>query len=335
MTDRERIFGFKKIFNEAIDEAGSICILGHIGPDGDCIGSALAVRSYIEERKKKRGQGLKELCVYLEEASDKFAYLKGFDGISHDTDALKAHELCIVLDCGDLSRLGKFLPYLKLSEKAVCVDHHITNDGFTELSLVEPEASSTSELVFDLFEEEYMTRALAEAVYTGIVHDTGVFRYSCTSPHTMEIAGKCMSYGIDFGDIIDDSFFSMTIDQKAVLGRVLLEMETYLDGRFVLGHIDAASMELHNVTNKDMDGIIDQLRTTRGALGAAFLYQCKNRSYKVSLRSNCDKLNVAGIAALFGGGGHIRAAGCFMGPDLRSDIKKIIDEVTKQIGSDE
>ena len=323
---------FKQLFNKAIDEAETICILGHTSPDGDCIGSALSVCTYIKNRNLIKGSKKAEVTVYLEEASEKFSYLHGFSDICHDTDTGRNYDLSIVLDCGDISRLGKFSVYLKRAERSLCVDHHVTNEGFADEALIVPKASSTSELCFDLFEEDYIDKYAAEAVYTGLVHDTGVFRYSCTSPHTMEVAGRCMAFGIDFGMIIDDSFFSMSIVQKAVLGRVLSEMETALSGKLVIGHMDAKTMELYGVKNKDMDGMIDQLRTTRGAVGAAFLYQCPNRTYKLSLRSNSDELNVAEIAAIFGGGGHVRAAGCFMGSDLRADIDRIIEEVRKRIG---
>lgn len=323
---------FSLAFNDAIDEAGSICILGHINPDGDCLGSTLSTMAYIKRRYADKGFRNRTVKVYLDVASEKFAYLEGFHDICHE-DSDQVYDLCIVLDCGDAARVGHFLPLLKAAKRKLCVDHHITNEGFAELSLIEQDASSTSELMADLFEERYVDRAIAEALYTGIVHDTGVFRYDCTSPHTMEVAGRCMSYGIDFGEIIDDSFFAMTAVQKAALGRVLSEMEVCLEGRIVFGHIEARTMELYGVTSREMDGIVDQLRTTRGALGAIFMYQCKNRSYKASLRSNTDELNVAAIAQTFGGGGHLRAAGCFMGPDLKDDKEKLLSEIRKQLGT--
>ena len=326
---------FKALFNKKISNAGSVCILGHISPDGDCLGSTLSVASYIKNCFCADGKEEDRVRVYLEEASSKFAYLKGFSDICHDEKEVKAYDLCIVLDCGDTGRVGKFLPFLKAAGDSICVDHHITNEGFAASSLIEPDASSTSELVYDLFLPEYIDRDIAEAVYTGIIHDTGVFRYDCTSAHTMEIAGACMSHGIDFGHIIDDSFFAMDKNQKAVLGRVLSEMEVLLDGKIALGHIDAAAMELYGVTSKDMDGIVDQLRTTRGVLGAIFMYQCRNRTYKVSLRSNSDSFNAARTAMAFGGGGHVKAAGCFMGTDLRDDINKLVHEISLQLDSEE
>lgn len=318
-------------FNGMLDEAKSICILGHIGPDGDCLGSTLALWNYVKARGRAAGTE-KKVQVYLEEFSSKFNYLPGAAEICSDKQAEGSFELCVVCDCADEGRLGPFARFYRSASHSFCIDHHATNAGFAEAAVIKPEASSTCEVLFDLMEPEYIDRDVAECVYTGLVHDTGVFRYSSTSPHTMEIAGKCMAYGFDFGSIIDDSFFAMSLPQKQVLGRVLMEMEAHLGGRLVASAINRKTMEFYGVTGKEMDGMIDELRTTRGAVCAVFQYQTLNRQFKISLRSNSDQLNVAAIAQQFGGGGHVKAAGCFMGMNPKENLKKIIAEVEKQIG---
>lgn len=315
-----------------IREAESICILGHVSPDGDCAGSTLGTLSYIRTMLSATGMQ-KEVQVYLEEFSSKFSYLPGYDEVSHEPDTGKRYDLCIVCDCADEARLGKFSRYLNSAEKSFCADHHATNGGFADAFEIKPDASSTCEVLWDLFEEAYLSRDLALCIYTGLVHDTGVFRYSCTSSHTMAIAGRCMDFGIPFGDIIDDSFFAMNYNQKLALGRALSEMQSCLGGRLIVSWIDAETMKLYGVTNKDMDGIIDQLRTTRGALCAVFMYQTQNRQYKVSLRSNSDSLDVSRIAQVFGGGGHVKAAGCFMSASPSQNVEKLITELEKQLGT--
>lgn len=339
-----------------IRDAKSICILGHTGPDGDCAGSTLGVRNYIEnmtrdnevseaqetggktaqeqisDSKKETEPKGKEVQVYLEPFSNKFSYLAGYETVCHEPDKDTVYDLCIVCDCADEKRLGKFAHFLKTAKQSFCVDHHYTNEGFADCSVICPDASSTCEVLYDLMNPKWIDRAVAECIYTGIIHDTGVFRYSSTSPHTMEIAGKCMAFGFPFGEIIDDSFFSMTFLQKQVLGHVLSGISEWLSGRVVYAAIDRKTMDQFGVGNKEMDGFIDQLRTTRGALCAVFLYQAKDGQYKVSLRSNSDQLNVAAVAQAFGGGGHIKAAGCFMGPDADADREQILAEIKKQIG---
>ena len=319
--------------NEMIRVAESICILGHIGPDGDCAGSTLGMRSYI--LSMSRAEGLqKTVQVYLEEFSEKFSYLPGYETVSHDPAEEKRYDLCIVCDCADEGRLGKFYSYLKNAGKSFCADHHVTNGGFADVCEIRPEASSTCEVIWDLMEQRYVNRDAAVCIYTGIVHDTGVFRYSSTSPHTMEIAGRCMSFGFDFGEIIDDSFFAMSFGQKLILGRALSEMQSRLSGKLVASSVSAETMQFYGVGKKEMDGIIDELRTTRGALCAVFMYQTQNRQYKVSLRSNTDAVDVSRIAKAFGGGGHKRAAGCFMSADPAKNLEKIEAEVEKQLAEE-
>ncbi len=321
---------YKLIFNSLISEAKSIAILGHLSPDGDCAGSVLGVYNYVLNFTKEKQLSEKRVSAYLEEFSDKFSYLNGYAEVIHEpTD--KIYDLCIVCDCGDDSRLGKFSFIQKNAVHSFCLDHHITNKGFAEYCIVKPEASSSCEVLFDLLDEDMLDKNTAECIYTGIIHDTGVFRYSSTSRHTMDIAGKCMSFGFDFGKIIDDSFFSMSLTQKKVMGKVLFETESYLDGKVIVGSIDAASMKEYGVSSKDMDGIIDNLRTTRNALCAVFMYQTLNRQYKISMRSNSDDINVAKIAQGFGGGGHVKAAGCFLGPSVKENTQKLLNEIEKQL----
>src|SRR5699024_492363 len=146
-------------------------------------------------------------------------------------------------------------------------------------------ASSTCEVLFGQMDEKYIDKSVAECLYTGIVHDTGVFKFSCTSPKTMEIAGRLMGKGVDFGNIIDDSFYRKTYIQNQILGRALLESITFLGGRCIFSAIRQNEMKFYGVDGKDMDGIIDQLRLTEGVEVAIFMYQTGASEYKVSLRS--------------------------------------------------
>jgi len=291
------------------------------------VGSTLAVYNYV---KALRGEDF-PVQVYLEEASSKFAYLKGFGEICHTNDDGKRYELAVVCDCADEKRLGRFSGYYEQAPHSFVIDHHYTNTGYGECFVVDPEASSACEIVYGLLEEEYFNQEIAKCIYTGIVHDTGVFRYTCTSPNTMKTAAACMAKGIPFGDIIDDSFFSMSFAQKRMLGVVLNGLRQDFDGRFVFGFADQKMKDEYGLTNKELDGFIDAIRSISGVLAAAFLYQCRDGQFKLSLRSNSDAVNVADIAASFGGGGHKRAAGCFMGSDPEEDYEMIKEKVGEQL----
>lgn len=312
------------VLEQMLEGTGSVVILGHVRPDGDCLGSTLGLYHYIQTNYPAI-----RAAVYLEESSPKFGYLAGYDAILHETDE-ERYELCICLDCGDEERLGSFGVFLANASKSLCLDHHITNTRFCEVNLVSENASSTCEVLFEQLDEEKIDKAAAECLYTGLIHDTGVFKYSCTSARTMEIAGKLMAKGIDFGSIIDNSFYKKTYVQNQILGRALLESITFLDGKCIFSALRQSEMEFYGVNGKDMDGIIDQLRLTEGVEVAIFMYQTGPQEFKVSLRSQ-NAVDVSRIASYFGGGGHVRAAGCTMSGRIHDVVNNLSLHIAKQL----
>lgn len=317
----------KKKFEEFLDGAQTVCILGHINPDGDCVGSTLSFYNYIKKRNPE-----KKVTVFLDSPSAKFSYLHGFENIITECAIEKSYDLAVVCDCGDPKRLGKFVKYLESAKKSFLIDHHATNTGFCDERLIRPESSSTSELAYSFMEDVLIDKDIAECIYTGIIHDTGVFKYNSTSRRTMEIAARCMETGIEFGKIIDGSFYSMSVPQRRLLGHVLTGLTEALSGKFVYAVLDRKTMLSYGIeSSRETDGFIDNIRETDGALGAAFFYQIPDGTYKGSLRSNSAQLDVSKIAMNHGGGGHVMAAGCFLGRNVEEDIKKIIEEVKEQI----
>lgn len=312
------------VLEQMLEGTGSVAILGHVRPDGDCLGSTLGLYHYLQINYPAI-----RAAVYLEESSPKFGYLQGYESIRHETDN-ESYELCICLDSGDEERLGAFGIYLKNASRSLCLDHHITNTRYCEVNLVAENASSTCEVLFEQLDEEKIDKAAAECFYTGLIHDTGVFKYSCTSARTMEIAGKLMAKGIDFGSIIDNSFYKKTYIQNQILGRALLESITFLDGKCIFSALRQSDMEFYGVNGKDMDGIIDQLRLTEGVEVAIFMYQTGPQEFKVSLRSQ-NQVDVSRIASYFGGGGHVRAAGCTMSGRIHDVVNNLSLHIAKQL----
>ncbi|WP_097002826.1 DHH family phosphoesterase [Lacrimispora amygdalina] len=308
-----------------LKDVKNVAILGHVRPDGDCVGSCLAVYNYLEENCPEI-----DAVVYLEKPSVKFAYLKYIDRIVSDFGTDQSYDLCICLDSSDTLRFGEAVKYLNAAKKSLCVDHHITNTGYGTENVVKGEASSTCEVLFGLLDENKISKAVAECIYTGIIHDTGVFKYDCTSAKTMEIAGKMMEKGINYSSIIDDSFYRKTYIQNQILGRALLESITFHGGRCIFSAISKKDMDFYGVGSGDMDGIIDQLRITEGVECAIFMYETACREYKVSLRSTTD-LDVSKIAVYFGGGGHKKAAGCTMTGNIHDVINNLSDQISRQL----
>lgn len=299
----------------------TVAIAGHVRPDGDCVGSCLATYNYIRTQFPQI-----QAVVYLEPIPNLFKFMAGADEIRNDCSEDVSYDLFIALDCGDLGRLGAAAKYFESAQKTVCIDHHVSNQSFADENYIFPDASSTSELIFDLIDTDKITKEIAECIYTGIVHDTGVFQYSCTSAHTMEIAGILMEKGIDFPKIVDKTFFEKTYEQNRILGCALLKSQLHLGGTCISAVITRKEMEEYRVLPKHLEGIVSQLRSTKGVETAIFLYENEDGAYKVSMRS-ASVVDVAEIAVKFGGGGHARAAGITMSGEPEEIMAKLLEEV--------
>jgi phosphoesterase RecJ-like protein len=310
---------------ELAEAAGTIAIVGHVRPDGDCVGSCLAVCNYITEQYPE-----KTVDVYLETPPVKFSYLKQFERICSDPETGKQYDLCICLDSGDRERLGKNVVYLDTAKTSICIDHHITNQGYGAANFVKADASATCELLYDFLDEEKLSKEVAECIYTGILHDTNVFKNSNTTERTMQVAGAMMAKGINFSRIIDESFYKKTYVQNQIMGRAVLESVLFLDGKCIFSVVRKQDMDFYGVEASDLDGIVDQLRVTDGVEVAIFLHETENHVYKVSMRSN-NLVNVSKVASYFGGGGHVRAAGCTMSGSVHDVINNLSAQIDKQI----
>lgn len=311
------------ILSDILKDVKSVGITGHIRPDGDCTGSVLALYNYILENMPEI-----DVDLYLEQPGSEFYYLKNIDKIKN-TPEDKKYDVFFVLDCSSLDRIEPFISCFNNASKTVCIDHHVSNTGFTDLSKIEPQASSACEVLYGTMDADKISRNVAECIYTGIIHDTGVFKYSCTSKKTMEIAGEMMEKGIDYSDIIDNTFYKKTYVQNQILGRALLESVLFYDGKCIFTTVTIDEMEFYGVTGRELGGIVEQLRLTDGVEVAIFLYQTGEEEYKVSLRSK-KKIDVAAIATQFGGGGHVRAAGYTAKGSVYQIINSIGELIEKQ-----
>ena len=308
-----------------LNGAKTVAIAGHVRPDGDCVGSCLATYNYIKSYYPEVSVDL-----YLEPIPNLFKFLTSSGEIKNTCDADAVYDLFIAQDCGDLTRLGQTGTYFQTAKKTFCIDHHKSNQSFADVNYIFPEASSTSELVYELLDEKKITKEIAECIYVGIIHDTGVFQYSSTSSKTMTIAGKLMDTGIDYPTIVNDTFFMKTFEQNRIFGHALLKAERFLENRCIYVCLTREEMEQFGVLPKHLEGIVSQLRSTKGIEVAIFLYQNEEDGYKVSMRSG-KIVDVAEIAVKFGGGGHAKAAGVTMHGDEEEIQKLLLEEVNAQL----
>ncbi|MGN0335473.1 MAG: bifunctional oligoribonuclease/PAP phosphatase NrnA [Lachnospiraceae bacterium] len=307
----------------------SAAILGHIRPDGDCIGSCLSLYNYIRTYYPQI-----RVQVYLQPFAEEYLILKNADKISHDSGDDRCYDLCFSLDSADAARHGEFLRYLETAARTVGIDHHVTNAGFTDEKLIVSSASATAEILAELIGKDALTKEIAECLFLAIAHDTGVFQYSNTSPKTMRIVADLLETGIDGNRIIDTTFYQKSHAQNQILGKTLMESEMLLDGKCVVGCVTLADMEAYGVTAKDLDGIVSQLRYTRGVEAAIFLYELEEGKFKVSMRAN-GAVDVSRIAAHFGGGGHVKAAGAEMEGTFREIVESLTGHIEKQLRENE
>ena len=307
--------------DDVLKDVKSVGISGHVRPDGDCVGSTLAVYNYIVENYPQT-----EVSLYLETIPSIFRFLKNSDKIEEAKEEKKEFDLFICLDCRELQRLGKSAHYFTEAKKTLCIDHHLGSQAFADMEYIIPDDSSTCELVFRTMDQEKISKEIAECLYLGMIHDTGVFQYTCTTSDTMNVAGILMDKGIDYSRIIDETYYQKTYAQNIIMAKALLKAKLYLDDKVIISYITKEEMDEVGVLPRHLEGIVQQLRNTKDTEVAVFLYQTEDSGYKVSTRATGD-VDLAALARKFGGGGHAKAAGFSMHENPESCIRKIVHEL--------
>ena len=314
---------------EHVKNCKRIGISGHENPDGDCAGSCCGLALFL---RKVLPQA--QIDIYLEELPGALARsIPGADTIIHDPGPEPdRYDAFIILDSTP-ERTGKAYELYRHAEKKINIDHHRTNKGSADAVLyIDANASSASELVYEVIEKEAIDREIAQALYVGIVTDTGVFQYSNTSESTMRAAGYLMTFGFDFSALIREVFFERTFTQAKILGTALTRSELLCGGKLILCVLERADLEEAGAQRKDLDGISAQMALTEGVDCSVFVHESGPQEWRASLRST-KVTDVSRIARLFEGGGHIRASGCTIltDPDRGRDISACLDILTADI----
>ena len=310
--------------DEILQGAKTVGITGHVRPDGDCVGSTLGVYNYICDNMPQV-----DVDIYLQPIKEEFQFLRNSDKVKENADAGKVYDMFIVCDCAACDRFEDFRVCFEKAKKKVVFDHHISGQEIGDMNMIAPELSSCSELIYEAMNPEKISKSVAECLYLGIIHDTGVFKYQAVTARTMQIAGALMEKGIDFTSIIDNTFYMRTYRQSQVLGKALLESVLFCGGRCIFTILTKQEMEFYGVTSKDLGGVAEQLRLNDSVEVAIFLYEVEKNEYKVSMRSK-NIVDVSKIAKRFGGGGHIRAAGFDMSANHPRDIVNNIGALVEQ-----
>lgn len=306
---------------EIAQGAKTILIAGHLRPDGDCVGAAAAAYLYLKKIYPEA-----QISAYVEKVPEVYRFLDPEHSIFVEKLPEGPVDLFLSLDSSSKDRLGEAERLFDTAGRTACIDHHVSNLGYARENFVEAGSSSACEMLYGLMEEELIDTRIAEAIYIGIIMDTGVFRYSNTSKKTMEIAGSLMEKGVPFWKYIDECFYQRTYTQTQLLGRTLLTSMRLMEGRVIVATVTRRMLEFYGAQTEDIEGIIDQLRVTKGVEVALLLQEIDDQQYKVSMRSNTF-VDVSKIAVYFGGGGHVKAAGCTM----RGSLHDVVNNITEHI----
>ena len=333
-------------------------IAGHTGPDGDTIGSCLGLAMALAKMGK-------ETIVVLEPTAPKYHIIPGREYLYHGALEALSVDVFIALDCADTERLGAARVLFNRARTTVCIDHHETNEGFAEYNLIDPAASSTAEMVFGVIEALIDVDAdIAAAIYSGMVGDTGGFRYASTSRSTMEIAARLMETGIPFTDIYSEMLHRHSFEAAKAFGLALGAACQAMDGRIVYTFMTREMLVSTGADSSDMDSVVEYLMNTRGADVALFLYErhlnvrdgtssddneanhpenghkdrgvapvSEQRKIKVSMRSK--GVHVGRVAASLGGGGHRMAAGCTMVGTMDGILKQVLEILERELETED
>lgn len=313
-----------KEIRNSINQYHTIAIAGHTNPDGDAIGSCLGLAEALQKCGKK-------VMVLLEAYGGKYDVIPGKSFVMNEGYDSLEPELFLSLDCGDKERLGLAETVFHKAKCTINIDHHKSNTYFAELNYVEEGASSTSELVYRLLNGYLpMNQSTAAALYAGIIYDTGGFRHSSTSPATMEAAGNLMSYSIPFTQIYNLFFDSKSFSELKIIGKAFDNAQLLFDGRFVYTTITKKEMDECGSNKSELDTIVNFLKGVNGTLASCFFYEKQENEIKASFRCG-ENFDVCAIAQKFGGGGHIKAAGCTIEASMEEAKKLVFAEIKERL----
>ncbi|HXY53686.1 MAG TPA: bifunctional oligoribonuclease/PAP phosphatase NrnA [Nitrospirota bacterium] len=302
----------------------TILISVHKSPDGDALGSQLALMHALEKLKKS------VTAHNLDPAPEIYRFLPGLAKIKTGGPAAGRYDALVVLD-SEPARTGLFDGSYP-ADTLIDIDHHITNALEWKLSWLDPEASATGEMIYKLIKGLGVTidRDIALCLYTAIFTDTGSFRYSNTSPASMRISADLIEAGADPWLVTENVYESYAYRRLKLLGNVLAGLERSEDGRIAWVVISGSLYQLTGSTAEDTENFVNFVRSVKGVEVAVLFRQTAEAQYKISMRSK-GRVDLSGLAASLGGGGHKNAAGCVLYGTLEEVKKKVISEVDKAI----
>jgi phosphoesterase RecJ-like protein len=311
-----------KAIADALRQHDRFLVVTHENPDGDALGSLLAATIALRQLGK-------DAVMYLPGRTplpSEYAFMPLDDVVREPPDDA-AERVLFAVDCAKEERIG-YEQAVSRAPLVLNVDHHHDNTRFGDLDLIVADASSTGEVLRDVFAElgVKLTPELAEPLYIALVTDTGRFQYANTTPKALRLAAELVEAGADIHEVFQQVYESVEFAKLKLLARALDRAEVLEGGRIVVSHLVRTDFGEVGATEPYSEGIIDYLRAVEGAELAVLIREQLNEdapAYKGSLRSSIDELDVSAIARVFGGGGHRQAAGFSTDLPLEEIVERI------------
>lgn len=303
------------LLKQTILESKNILLLTHSSPDGDALGSTTALKLLLKKLGKEAD------CLVENRFPAAFPHLKSYFSIAKETDVV--YDLVILIDCADKTRTAISYPAPK---KIACIDHHISNPKNCDINIVDASSAATAELMYDIMREWNIScdGEIAAAIYTGILTDTGGFLFQNTTQKTHEIIADLLSYSFDKNTIVRVSMLEKTMTYNSLYAHLFNNLVHYEPLKAVVGYIDYETYQRLGATTDDTEGLSGALRNIVGIECGILLIQRDEGIIKGSIRTN-EQYDANELASIFGGGGHMRAAG-FRTSLTYQEIKEKIHE---------
>lgn len=304
---------------EEIQKAKTIVILTHENPDGDAIGSSLAMYMALQKMGK-------ETDLIIPELPKAYRFLPKVDEIKTEGNT-EAYDLAIALDAATIKMLNGWSNYFETAKAKIVIDHHGTNTMYGDCNYVNPAAPACAQIlitILDYFGVE-IDKEIGTAILTGIITDTGGFQYQSTTPETFEFASELLKKGVNVSSIYKKVMNTKTRANFELRKRAIERMEFAEDGKISITYITMQDQEEVNAESGDHEGIVEEGRAIEGVEVSIFLRETE-KGYRASLRSN-EYVNVSDVCLMFGGGGHMHAAGCTIAQPLEQAKEKLINQV--------
>jgi phosphoesterase RecJ-like protein len=311
---------------EYIKKSDKIFIASHVNPDGDNVGSSLAMALALKKLNKK------VILLKTDSIPEDYMFLPGVDLYQDYSDDLGTADVFIALDSSDLDRLGQNKEVLLKAHRVINIDHHITSTNFGHINIVDDKSAATGELIFYFLKrmDIDIDKDIATNLYTAINTDTGKFSYESVTSKTHRITAELIDVGISVKDINIQLYEKYSIERTSLFIKSLGTLNTYANDRISSVKVSQRMLRETNTSFDDTEGIVSFLRSIGPVEVSCLLKEIKPDEIKVSLRSK-EYVDVSSICKVFGGGGHIRAAGCTIYEDLDTAESIIIKEIMKNL----